>query len=488
MTERARDRSGATEAASLDDVAYEADRLADERERLADERERLADEQERLADERERLADSNEHTIDRLTIDIDDAAEWAHDQVLRAEARVGRALAEQERARATLERVALRQERARAAPARRQSDASARALEDDELEWARERRDFVAVEREVLADGREAQAEARDERAREREEEADERDRAQRRREELAVQQRGGRAVVALGLDKPTERARRELGALREAGQRQRAAAAEGRRRAADARAEAGRSRLATGSGRDPYGEHLVSQFTALTRELFVSSDLFAVAERVAGLSLECIPGVVASGVTFFAGVRPMAQIATDDIAQQLDAYQIAGESGPIATSLETGEPVTVGDLPADTRWPSLGAMAAELGVAGVAACGLTVRRGAEWQHLGAFTVYAESPGAFDGDVGDAVSLFAAHLTVIAALDRDRHDLSRREAALHRALGSRDVIGQAKGILMERRRIPAGEAFDMLRRASQQLNIRLEQVATRLAETGELAE
>jgi AmiR/NasT family two-component response regulator len=50
----------------------------------------------------------------------------------------------------------------------------------------------------------------------------------------------------------------------------------------------------------------------------------------------------------------------------------------------------------------------------------------------------------------------------------------------------RDVIGQAKGILMERRRLSAGEAFDVLRRSSQQLNLKLAEVAQHLAETGEL--
>ena len=57
-----------------------------------------------------------------------------------------------------------------------------------------------------------------------------------------------------------------------------------------------------------------------------------------------------------------------------------------------------------------------------------------------------------------------------------------------RALGSRDIIGQAKGILMERQHIPAGDAFDILKRTSQRLNIRLQELATRVAETGELPE
>ena len=88
------------------------------------------------------------------------------------------------------------------------------------------------------------------------------------------------------------------------------------------------------------YGGYLAAQFAALTRELFASQDLFEVAERVGDLALECIPGVVASGVTFFEGVRPMAHVATDDVAHQLDAYQLAREEGPICESLDGGEPV----------------------------------------------------------------------------------------------------------------------------------------------------
>jgi AmiR/NasT family two-component response regulator len=77
---------------------------------------------------------------------------------------------------------------------------------------------------------------------------------------------------------------------------------------------------------------------------------------------------------------------------------------------------------------------------------------------------------------------------VAVAVAQRRHDLDQREAALHRALSTRDVIGQAKGILMERQRLSAGEAFDLLRRASQRLNVRVADVAQKLAETGQLPE
>ena len=80
----------------------------------------------------------------------------------------------------------------------------------------------------------------------------------------------------------------------------------------------------------------------------------------------------------------------------------------------------------------------------------------------------------------------AAYASVAAAFARDRDELRRREAALHRALQTRDVIGQAKGVLMERLRLDAGQAFDVLRQTSQRLNRKLGDVAARVAETGEL--
>jgi hypothetical protein len=483
-TERAERAGREAETAAWEDTS-------DERERLADERERLAEERERLADERERLADHDERIADRVSADSDGTGDLAQEQLARADARVQRALAEQERARVAVVRASLHDERVSAATERRRSASASDALDDDEVdevEWAWERQGFVAEERERLAGTRESEADVREELARQREQTADVRDRAARAREEAAVRRIADATGLAAGLDKPTERARRDLAELRDAGRRQRAAATDTRRQAAADRADAGRRRVAAGATRLPNGGYLAAQFSALTRELFASHDLFEVAERVVDLTIECIPGVVASGVTFFEGVRPMAHVATDDVAQQLDAYQLATEEGPIGESLIGGEPVSIGDLAGDPRWPSLRAMAAQLGITGVAACGLTVRRDQDWQPLGALTVYAEAPGAFDEDVGEAVSLFAAHLAVVAAFDRDRHDVTRREAALHRALGSRDVIGQAKGILMERRHVPAGEAFDILRRASQRLNVRLQELATRFTETGDLPE
>jgi AmiR/NasT family two-component response regulator len=64
-------------------------------------------------------------------------------------------------------------------------------------------------------------------------------------------------------------------------------------------------------------------------------------------------------------------------------------------------------------------------------------------------------------------------------------DEERRAESLHHALATREIIGEAMGILMERERITAERAFDVLRRASQHLNIKLREVAQNLVDTGE---
>ena len=63
--------------------------------------------------------------------------------------------------------------------------------------------------------------------------------------------------------------------------------------------------------------------------------------------------------------------------------------------------------------------------------------------------------------------------------------LNAKVEGLEEALKSRDVIGQAKGILMEREKVTADEAFEMLRRASQRVNRKLRDLAQEMTETGE---
>jgi len=93
--------------------------------------------------------------------------------------------------------------------------------------------------------------------------------------------------------------------------------------------------------------------------------------------------------------------------------------------------------------------------------------------------LYSRRPHAFDGEGQEIGQIFAGHAAV--ALAGAEH-----EEQLRAGMNSRDLIGQAKGILMERFRLTAQQAFDVLSRVSQELNRKLVDVAAELTETGAL--
>ncbi|WP_433360658.1 ANTAR domain-containing protein [Actinoplanes sp. CA-142083] len=460
---------------------------SDERERLADERERLADERESLADERERLADRQEHAQDARDADRasgdDDAAEAAATQaaVHRAEAAVRRAEAELERTRQAAARI---RARAELRTARGERLATARlaqqAVDAEESAWLAERRDFVAAERDGQAGERDALADRRDEVAGRRERQADERERElldrERRFEQATPARRRDRAArLTAGADPAAD------AEARADGERQRERAAAGRHAAARDRALA-----AEAWGPQPYGPMLLAAFAPLARQLFGSDELNDVLARVLKFTVGAVAGCDHAGLTLYQHGRVVGTVTSDAVAAELDDLQFATGIGPAPAALNGDQPVHAADLTAAPGWPVLAATAGELGVASALCFGLSVQRPAQWSALGTLTLYSATPDAFSDDDQEFGSILAAYVGIAVAMAQRHDEVDRREAALHRGLSTRDVIGQAKGILMERQRLSAGEAFDVLRRVSQRLNRKLSDVAEQLAETGEL--
>ena len=91
---------------------------------------------------------------------------------------------------------------------------------------------------------------------------------------------------------------------------------------------------------------------------------------------------------------------------------------------------------------------------------------------MGALNVYAEQPHAFGQESRNIGLVFAAHSSVA-------WNSARRDEQFKRALASRDLIGQAKGMIMERYGVDAVQAFELLRKLSQDSNVPLIKVATR---------
>ncbi|MDD7965270.1 GAF and ANTAR domain-containing protein [Actinomycetospora lemnae] len=173
----------------------------------------------------------------------------------------------------------------------------------------------------------------------------------------------------------------------------------------------------------------------------------------------------------------------SDELAVRLDEEQYRHEEGPCVRALEAGGLGVAGseDLARDEQWPRFGPAAAALGVGSVFAVGL-FPVGEKRPLRGALNFYRRGTGGFGQTDREAGILLAAHLSTALAYVTVTEAAQLRDVEFQTALDSRDVIGQAKGILMERRGLPADQAFDVLRRASQDLNVKLRDVAATLAE------
>ncbi len=118
----------------------------------------------------------------------------------------------------------------------------------------------------------------------------------------------------------------------------------------------------------------------------------------------------------------------------------------------------------------------------------LAFRLFASEETLGALDLYSGRRGAFDESARALGTVFAAH-AALALAGAQVHERDLAEAAgLREALSSRDVIGQAKGILMATRHIDADAAFHLLRTASQTRNEKVLQIAEDVVSTGSLPE
>jgi GAF domain-containing protein len=187
------------------------------------------------------------------------------------------------------------------------------------------------------------------------------------------------------------------------------------------------------------------------------------------------VPGAGGAGVTISARRhKPEVRAASDELVRTIEALQSEVGQGP---SLEAGRErrtVRVDDVAADPRWPCFAASAAAEGVGSMLSFPLFVHA----RHLGVLTLYSQSRAAFTPRSKDIGSVFAGHAAVAIAS-------AQQEAGLRLAVDHRDLIGQAKGILMERHKLTADQAFRLLVRASQNTNVRLYDVALGLTTTGE---
>jgi GAF domain-containing protein len=226
----------------------------------------------------------------------------------------------------------------------------------------------------------------------------------------------------------------------------------------------------------------LAEQFVLLTRMLLDGGSVIAALERVVLSARAIVPGADLVSVTLRSPDGAFhTPVATDRIATDLDQLQYRfGEGACVEAADPSGEALAASDdLLTDGRWRRFGPAAAELGFRSLLAAALLPDAVAP-QLSGALNVYSRREGAFDPQSRNVMLLLAAHASLALAKSRAvaKHDLETEQ--LREALTTRDLIGQAKGILMSRRGISADEAFNVLRQTSQEMNVKLRALAETL--------
>ena len=222
-----------------------------------------------------------------------------------------------------------------------------------------------------------------------------------------------------------------------------------------------------------------LDSFSRVARALFSSDTVGATLQGIVDLATQTVEGCDAAGVLVVEGGRASSVATSGPLAIQVEDLQVAAGEGPCLDAATSGTTFYAADLVDDARWLTFGPMAVAAGVRTVLAYALSDRR------LSALNLYARLPNAFGVTERAQGELFATLARIALETAEERAAGDERAVNLTEALRTRELIGQAQGILMERERITADQAFDVLRRASQHLNRKLRDVAASLVESGE---
>lgn len=202
-----------------------------------------------------------------------------------------------------------------------------------------------------------------------------------------------------------------------------------------------------------------------------VSDDVIETALSVltAG-AVDTISGAVSACITLVEHGEIVTIAATSPLAAQLDELQAHHQIGPCLESAWTQEHVRIDDYTTDRRWP---AFISDVLTQTPVRASMSFQLHRDATSMSALNLHATTPHAFD-ERGRALGhTFAAQAAVSL-------HAGTRQTQFHQALASRDQIGQAKGLLMERYDIGADQAFALLRRLSQDSNIKVSELARRL--------
>ena len=198
--------------------------------------------------------------------------------------------------------------------------------------------------------------------------------------------------------------------------------------------------------------------------------------ERVVHAVRRHVDGCDEVGVTILSAGRPHTAAYTTVQTLEIDAVQYALGDGPCLDAARHRRENRVDDLVSDRRWPAFARECQEEGMRSLFAVPLVSGE----ECVGALNLYGWQPGTFDDFDASLVRLAASRcadaVVAVSALDGAR----RLAGQLEQAMASRAVIEQAKGIIMAMRGVPENDAFEVLRKSSQDRNVKVRVLAQQI--------
>lgn len=221
------------------------------------------------------------------------------------------------------------------------------------------------------------------------------------------------------------------------------------------------------------FAVHLAST----ARELLAQDSLDGTLSKVTESAVRLIDGCDAAGILVLHDGKADTLAPTEQLVTDSDRLQARVREGPCFDAARIGHPVfRIKDMAEErVRWPAYAPPARELGIGSMMGFLLYT----EDEDLGALNLYSRKTGTFTEASETAGWTLASHAAVAFSS-------AREHIQLERAVATRHTIGEAMGILMASHNLSEKEAFDVLRRYSQEGNIKLREVARQVCERGGL--
>nr|WP_090344809.1 GAF and ANTAR domain-containing protein [Mycolicibacterium malmesburyense]CRL76339.1 ANTAR domain-containing protein [Mycolicibacterium malmesburyense] len=194
--------------------------------------------------------------------------------------------------------------------------------------------------------------------------------------------------------------------------------------------------------------------------------------DEVTATAVRILPNVHHSGISLVdpKSRRVRSVASTGPVPKELDNLQEELQQGPCVDAIHDRVTVRVDDFETEDRWSQFIRRALETTPV---RSSLSIQLYTHESEIGALSLYSERPRTFTAQLEDLALAVAAHAAIGLAT-------ARRDDQFRTALASRDIIGQAKGMIMERFGVDAADAFNLLVRLSQEKNTPLHEIAVQL--------